>query len=56
MDFDQLTKHINELNKREQILHHQRAQAAIARIQELRRIARSQQETLACADTSRRVQ
>jgi hypothetical protein len=52
MEFDQLTKHITELNKREQILHHQRAKAALERIKELRRTARAQQETLACEDTS----
>lgn len=56
MDFDQLTKHITELNKIEQIKHHQRAKAALERIKELRRKARTQQETLACADTSGRVQ
>jgi hypothetical protein len=55
MQFDQLTKHIKQLNELEQIKHHQRATAAIERIKELRRIARSQQETTACADTSGRV-
>ena len=56
MEFDQLTKHIKQLNELEQIKHHQRATEAIARIQELRRKARSQQETTACADTSGPVQ
>ena len=55
MDFDQLTKHITELNKIEQVKHHQRAKAAIERIKELRRKARTQQETTACADTSGRI-
>jgi len=55
MNFNELTKHINELNKIEQIKHHQRAKEAIERIKELRRKARTQQETLACEDTSRRV-
>jgi hypothetical protein len=55
MDFDQLTKHITELNKIEQVKHHQRAKAAIERIKELRRTARTQQETTACADTSGRI-
>lgn len=55
MEFDQLTKHINELNKIEQIKHHQRAKAAIERIKELRERTRTQQETSACEDTSRRV-
>ena len=56
MEVDQLTKHIKQLNELEQIKHHQRAKAAIERIKELRRIARSQQETHACADTSGPVQ
>jgi len=56
MNFNELTKHITELNKIEQIKHHQRAKEALERIKELRRIARSQQETTACADTSGRVQ
>ena len=55
MDFDQLTKHINELNKIEQVKHHQRAKEALERIKELRQRARAQQETLACEDTSGRV-
>ena len=55
MEFDQLTKHIKQLNEIEQVKHHQRAKAAIERIKELRRKARTQQETLACEDTSRRV-
>jgi hypothetical protein len=52
MDFDQLTKHINELNKREQVKHHQRAKAAIERIKALRERTRTQQETSASEDTS----
>lgn len=52
MNFNELTKHITELNKIEQVKHHQRATEAIARIQELRRKARTQQETSARADTS----
>jgi len=56
MNFNELTKHIRQLNEREQVKHHQRATEAIARIKELRRIARSQQETATSADTSRRVQ
>lgn len=55
MNFNELTKHIKQLNEREQIKHHQRATEAIERIKELRRIARSQQETTASADTSGRV-
>jgi hypothetical protein len=55
MNFNELTKHIRQLNEREQIKHHQRAKEAIARIQERRRKARSQQETVASADTSGRV-
>jgi hypothetical protein len=55
MDFDTLTKHIKLLNEREQVKHHQRAKEALERIQELRRMARTQQETSACADTSGRV-
>jgi hypothetical protein len=55
MDFDTLTKHIKLLNQHEQVKHHQRAKEAIERIQELRRIARSQQETTASEDTSGRV-
>lgn len=55
MDFDTLTKHIKQLNELEQIKHHQRAQAALERIKELRRKARAQQETLASEDTSGRV-
>jgi hypothetical protein len=53
MDFNELTKHIKQLNEREKVKHHQRAKEAIARIKELRQIARTQQETSACADTSR---
>ena len=56
MEVDQLTKHIKQLNELEQIKHHQRAKAALERIKELRRKARTQQETLACADTSGPVQ
>ena len=56
MDFDQLTKHIKQLNELEQIKHHQRAAAAIERIKALRERIRSQQETAASADTSGRVQ
>ena len=56
MNFNELTKHIKQLNEHEQVKHHQRAKAALERIKELRRTARAQQETLACADTSRRVQ
>jgi len=52
MNFNELTKHIRQLNEREQVKHHQRATEAIERIKELRRIARSQQETSACEDTS----
>lgn len=55
MEFDQLTKHIKQLNELEQIKHHQRAQEAIARIKALRERTRSQQETTACADTSGRI-
>ena len=55
MNFNELTKHIRQLNEHEQVKHHQRATEAIERIQELRRIARSQQETAASADTSGRV-
>jgi hypothetical protein len=55
MNFNELTKHIRQLNEHEQVKHHQRATEAIARIKELRRIARSQQETSACADASRTV-
>jgi hypothetical protein len=52
MNFNELTKHIKQLNEHEQVKHHQRAKAALERIQELRRKARSQQETSACEDTS----
>jgi len=52
MDFDTLTKHIKQLNEHEQVKHHQRAKEAIERIKELRRKARTQQETHASADTS----
>ena len=52
MNFNELTKHIKQLNEREQIKHHQRAKEALERIQERRRIARSQQETSACEDAS----
>jgi hypothetical protein len=55
MEFDQLTKHIKQLNEIEQIKHHQRAKAAIERIKALRERARTQQETSACEDSSRRV-
>ena len=55
MDFDTLTKHIKQLNEIEQIKHHQRAKAALERIKALRERTRTQQETLACEDTSRRV-
>ena len=55
MEFDQLTKHIKQLNEIEQIKHHQRAKAAIERIKELRQRTRTQQETTACEDSSRRV-
>jgi hypothetical protein len=55
MNFNELTKHIKQLNEHEQVKHHQRAKEALERIQELRRIARSQQETVAGADTSGRV-
>ena len=55
MDFDTLTKHIKQLNELEQIKHHQRAKAAIERIKALRERTRTQQETTACEDTSRRV-
>ena len=52
MDFDTLTKHIKQLNEIEQIKHHQRAQAAIERIKELRQRIRAQQETATSSDTS----
>jgi len=52
MNFNELTKHIRQLNEREQVKHHQRAKEAIERIKELRRIARTQQETATSADTS----
>jgi len=52
MNFNELTKHIRQLNEIEQVKHHQRAKEALERIQELRRIARTQQETTASADTS----
>ena len=53
MDFDQLTKHIKQLNELEQIKHHQRAKEAIERIKALRQRTRSQQETAASADSIR---
>jgi len=56
MNFNELTKHIRQLNEHEQVKHHQRAKEALERINELRRKARSQQETTASADTSGRVQ
>ena len=56
MNFNELTKHIKQLNEIEQIKHHQRAKAAIERIKDLRERTRTQQETTACADTSRPVQ
>jgi hypothetical protein len=56
MNFNELTKHIKQLNEHEQVKHHQRASEAIERIKELRRKARTQQETSACADTSGTVQ
>jgi hypothetical protein len=56
MNFNELTKHIKQLNEHEQVKHHQRASEAIERIKELRRKARTQQETTASADTSGRVQ
>jgi ribosomal protein L31E len=52
MNFNELTKHIRQLNELEQVKHHQRATEAIQRIKELCRKARSQQETSASADTS----
>jgi hypothetical protein len=55
MNFNELTKHIKQLNELEQIKHHQRATEAIQRIKALRQRIRSQQETTACADTSGRV-
>ena len=55
MNFNELTKHIKQLNEHEQVKHHQRAKAAIERIKELRRISRTQQETSACADTAGRI-
>ena len=55
MEFDQLTKHIKQLNEIEQIKHHQRAQEAIARIKELRQRTRTQQETSASSDTIGRI-
>ena len=51
MEFDQLTKHIKQLNEIEQIKHHQRAKEAIERIKALRERTRTQQETSASADT-----
>ena len=53
MEFDQLTKHIKQLNEIEQIKHHQRAKAAIERIKALRERTRTQQETSASEDTTR---
>jgi hypothetical protein len=55
MNFNELTKHIRQLNEHEQVKHHQRAKAEIERIKELRRKARSQQETATSADASRPV-
>ena len=55
MNFNELTKHIKQLNELEQIKHHQRAKAAIERIKALRERTRSQQETYACEDASGRV-
>jgi len=55
MEFNQLTKHIKQLNEHEQVKHHQRAKAAIERIKELRERTRTQQETSACEDSSRGV-
>ena len=55
MNFNELTKHIRQLNEIEQVKHHQRAKAALERIKELRRKARTQQETATSADTSGRV-
>jgi ribosomal protein L31E len=52
MNFNELTKHIRQLNELEQIKHHQRAQAAIERIKEFRQRARAQQETATSSDTS----
>ena len=56
MNFDELTKHIKQLNEHEQTLHNQRRDSAIQKIQELRQRTRSQQETHASADTTREVQ
>ena len=53
MNFNELTKHIRQLNEIEQIKHHQRAKEAIERIKALRERTRTQQETSASADTSR---
>jgi hypothetical protein len=55
MEFDQLTKHIRQLNEIEQIKHHQRAKEAIERIKALRERIRTQQKTSASADTIGRV-
>jgi Tfp pilus assembly protein PilE len=55
MNFNELTKHINELNELEQVKHHQRAKAALARIKELRERTRTQQETTASEDSTRRI-
>jgi hypothetical protein len=55
MDFNELTKHIKQLNELEKVKHHQRAQEAIARIKELRQRTRAQQETATSADTIGRV-
>jgi DNA-binding protein H-NS len=56
MNFNELTKHIKQLNEHEQTLHNQRRESAIQRIRELRQRTRSQQETLACDHTTREVQ
>lgn len=50
-----LIEHIRQLNMREQELHNERREKAIERIKELRQRTRTQQETTACEDTSRRV-
>ena len=55
MDFNELTKHIKQLNELEKIKHHQRAKEAIERIKALRERIRTQQETSASADTIGRI-
>lgn len=56
MNSNQLIEHIRALNKQEQALHNEQREKAIARIKELRQRTRTQQETLASADTIGEVQ